>query len=189
MITEKRKDNTMPVWEYGVFGPFDVPRDDDGRVAAAKDRRRFWNKVVEDNKKPGLSTASGCYIFGIRASNGATPWYVGQAKYQFREECFTDSKLLRYNKILAGGKKGTPILLLLARMTPKEGSFQGRLSELEANNLETLLIGKCVRANPDLLNISRTAFFKNAKIPGLLNSPPGAPSPSVEFLKRLLNLK
>ena len=178
----------MPVWEYGVFGPFEVPRKDGGRVAAAKALRLFWNEVVEDIKKPGLSTASGCYIFGIRASKGATPWYVGQAKKKFREECFAPAKLNHYNEILAEYQTGTPILLLLARKTPK-GSFVKSLSEREANNLETLLIGNCLRANPDLLNISRTSFFKKAKIPGLLNSPPGALSPSVEFLKRLLNLE
>ena len=173
--------------KYDVFGPFEVPRNHGGRVAAARARRLFWNEEVEEDE-PGLSTASGCYIFGIRAGTGATPWYVGQAKNTFKGECFMPDKLNHYNGILAEYQTGTPILLLLARMTPK-GSFMKSLSEREANNLETLLIGNCLRANLDLLNISRTSFFKKAKIPGLLNSPPGALSPSVEFLKRLLNLE
>ena len=173
--------------KYGVFGEFDIPRCKAKRMVDEVDDGKlqgFWKKVGK--KKPGLPNASGCYIFGIRASKGATPWYVGQAKHQFREECFTDSKLLRYNKILAGGKKGTPILLLLARKTPN-GRFKESLSDREANRLETLLIYSCLQANQELLNISGTSFFREAKIAGLLNE--GARSSSAKFLRRLLNLK
>ena len=158
-----------------------------GSAAAARSRRLFWNEEVEEND-PGLANASGCYIFGIRAGKGATPWYVGQAKNTFQDECFTDSKLLRYNKVLAGGEKGTPILLLLARKTPKGKSVKS-LTKLEADSLENLLIYNCLRANQRLLNISGTSFFKEARIPGLLNSPQGAPLAGASFLRRLLNLE
>ena len=63
------------------------------------------------------------------------------------------------------------------------------LSEREAKNLEDLLIGNCLRANQGLLNISGTAFFKEARIPGLLNNPKGAPLAGAGFLRRLLNLE
>ena len=56
---------------YGVFGPFEVPRDDDGRVADFGQLRDFWGKVGENH--PELPNASGCYIFGIRAGRGGTP--------------------------------------------------------------------------------------------------------------------
>ena len=171
---------------YGVFGPFKVPRDDGGRVADSGQLRDFWGKVGKND--PGLPDASGCYIFGIRASKGAKPWYVGQAKQAFRNECFTYHKLHHYNKVLADRKKGTPILLLLVRLTPG-GGFVNQLSKSEANSLENLLIYNCLRANQELLNTSRTSFFREAEIPGLLNSPQGAPSESTKFLSRLLNLE
>lgn len=63
-----------------------------------------------------------------------------------------------------------------------------QLSESEANNLESLLIYNCLRANQELLNKSRTSFLREAEIPGLLNSPQGAPSESTKFLRRLLSL-
>ena len=166
--------------KYDVFGPFKVPRKDGGLVANAKALGRFWNEEVEEDE-PGLSTASGCYIFGI----GATPWYVGQAKNTFKGECFKPDKLNHYDGILAV-RQGRPILHLLARKTPT-GSFKRRLRKSEADSLETLLIYKCLCANPDLLNTSRTSFFKKAKIPGLLNKE--ARSSSEKFLKRLLNLE
>ena len=101
---------------YGVFGPFKVPRRDSRRIVTPRQLRDFWEGVGE--KHPGLPDASGCYIFGIRAGGGATPWYVGQAKKTFRQECFTPHKLLRYNEALVNLNKGTPILLFLARQTP-----------------------------------------------------------------------
>ena len=171
---------------YGVFGPFKVPRRDSRRIVTPRQLRDFWEGVGE--KHPGLPDASGCYIFGISASGGARPWYVGQAKRAFRKECFTPHKLLRYNEALADRKRGKPILLLLARQT-SGGRFANQLSDREANNLENLLIHNCLRANRKLLNISKTSFLKEAEIPGLLNSPPGAPSESTVFLRGLLNLE
>lgn len=175
----------MNVKKCGVFGPFDVPRCKAKRMIDDSRIRNFWEKREETTK--GLPYASGCYIFGIRAGKGATPWYVGQAKNTFLGECFMPDKLLRYNKILADLKKGAPILLLLARQTPK-GKFQKKLAADEADSLEYLLIGNCLRANPRLLNISRTSFFREAEVPSLLNSPKGPPSDSAKFLRRLLNL-
>ena len=171
--------------KYGVFGPFEVPRHDGGRVVASGQLQDFWEEVGKNH--PGLPDASGCYIFGIRAGKGATPWYVGQAKKAFREECFTYHKLHRYNEVLVDLKKGTPILLFLARQTPK-GRFANKLPKPEADSLENLLIHNCLRANQELLNISKTSFFKEAEIPGLLNSPQGVPPESTRFLRRLLNL-
>ena len=73
----------MPERNYGLFGPFEIPRVANGRV----DQRmlgNFWEKA--EAGCPGLAKASGCYIFGIRAAKGARPWYVGQAKKAFKRD-------------------------------------------------------------------------------------------------------
>ena len=175
----------MAVRDYGVFGPCDIPRDTSGHV---DDKRlaQFWQKA-EAMFVDGLAGASGCYIFGVRAGRGATPWYIGQAKHSFKQECFTDRNLRRYDKILRQGR-GTPILFLLARRTPV-GRFQRRLGEAEANRLENLLIDHCLQANSNLLNKRGTAFLKEVRIPGLLNSPPGPYSQEAKSLRRLLSIK
>ena len=171
--------------KYGVFGPFEIPMHAGTRVVDRKQLRDFWEEKVGKNN-PGLPDASGCYIFGIHAKAGVAPWYVGQAKKTFRGECFTDHKRQRYSEALVK-KKGTPILLLLARQTSR-GKFATELKNSEANLLENMLIQNCLRANREMLNISNTSFFKEAEIPGLLNSPRGAPSKSTEFLRCLLKL-
>ena len=174
----------MPERNYGLFGPFEIPRAANGRV----DQRvlgDFWEKA--EAGCPGLAKASGCYIFGIRAAKGARPWYVGQARKAFKRECFTDSKLLRYNTVLADQDKGTPILFLLARMTPG-GRFKMSLGVREAGWVESMLIHHCLDANGDLLNVSGTALSTEVVIPGLFRSPPGKPTPEARFLKTLLSL-
>ena len=170
--------------KYGVFGPFDIPRCDSGKVADAEARQYMWGQV--EKKDPELPHANGCYIFSIGARKEATPWYVGQTNNGFRNECFAPHKLDLYNEILPRCKEETRFLLLLARETPT-GRFQQNLAKSEAASLEYLLISHCLRANQELLNTSKTAFLREAEIPGLLNSPQRKSSRSAKFLSRLLN--
>ena len=177
----------MPDRKYDVFGPFEIPRTENRQRVDRKSLRHFWNEVEAlRQKNEGLASASGCYIFAIRAGKGAKPWYVGQATKTFRQECFTPHKLVHYNEVLTE-RKGTPILFLLARMTPT-GRFANKLGAREADWAENLLIHHCLRANDDLLNIRGTAFSTEVVIPGLLNSPQARRSREARDLRGLLNL-
>ena len=179
----------MPVRRrYEVFGPFEIPRTANLRRIDENSLRVFWNELEKLRaKNKGLASASGCYIFGIRAGKGAKPWYVGQAKKTFKQECFTDHKLVRYNRVLTE-RKGTPILFLLARRTPT-GRFAGKLGSKEADWVEKRLIHHCLDANDGLLNVRDTAFSQEVIIPGLLNSPKARRSTEVQELRSLLTLK
>lgn len=165
-------------------GP-NIPRAANGRVDQ-RVLRDFWEEA--EAGCPGLAKASGCYIFGIWAAKEAKPLYVGQAKKAFKRECFTDSKLLRYNRVLADQGRGTPILFLLARMTPGGRFKKGLLGVREADWVENMLIRHCLDANKDLLNVSGTALSTEVVIPGLFRSPPGKPTQEASFLKTLLSL-
>ena len=170
---------------YELFGPLSIPRvKKTNRVAGSK-LASLWAEA--EDAAYGLSSASGCYLFGIRAGRGATPWYVGQAKVSFQRECFTDNKLVRYNEVLASHKRGTPFLFLVSRMTPG-GKFQKELNASEANRLEAFLLDLCLQANIDLKNKSGTSFVRDTHIPGLLNSDLRSTTEQTDFLRRLLNL-
>ena len=178
----------MPDRRYDVFGPFEIPRTNSRRRVDRSSLRDFWNELEALRpKNEGLASASGCYIFGIRAGKGAKPWYVGQATRTFRQECFTPHKLVRYNEVLTE-RKGTPLLFLLARMTPT-GRFAGKLGPKEADWVENQLIHHCLSANDDLLNVRGTAFSAEVIIPGLLNSPQARRSTEVQDLRSLLSLQ
>lgn len=171
--------------KYRVFGPFEIPRMSNLKRVDKTALKDFWEALHEKNV--GLASASGCYIFGIRAGKGAKPWYVGQATKTFKQECFTDHKLLHYNSILTE-RMGTPILFLLARMTPT-GRFAAKLNTKEAAWVEERLIHQCLDANDDLLNVRNTAFSQEIIIPGILNSPKSRRSREERELRKLLALK
>ena len=171
--------------KYNLFGEFEIPRADNGRVTNEV-LRNFWEKP--EKSKKGLATASGCYIFGIRAARGIRPWYVGQATVTFKQECFTPDKRDRYDEVLANHRRGTPVLFLLARMTPKRGQFLRRLGDRDADWVEKLLIQHCLSANAKLLNVQGAVLPTEVVIHGLLNTPRGKPSKGAQDLRRLLNL-
>lgn len=79
---------------FSIYGPFEVRRKN-GLVDSQKSaKEKFW-KIV-NKKAPGLSEASGCYLFLV---NSKTPWYVGKAERQsFEREVFSDHKLKHYNE-------------------------------------------------------------------------------------------
>ena len=176
----------MPVRrKYDVFGPFEIPRIKNGRRVDRDRRKNFWDELEEKNE--GLAFASGCYIFGIRAGQGAKPWYIGKATKTFKQECFTDHKLVKYNQVL-DQMKGTPILFLLARRTPT-GKFAKNLGAKESEWVERELIHRCLDANDSLLNKRDTAFYQEVIIPGLINNPRARPSLEVQKLLNLLKPK
>jgi hypothetical protein len=165
----------------------EIPRQLNGLVAADKESLRdFWNRAdveVED----GLSGAIGCYIFSIRAGKGSLPWYVGLAEKQsFRKECFSSHKLVHYNNAIAA-RKGTPLLTLIAKYTPKDKLINPTGNEhKDIQFLETMLISNSLSRNPDLYNARDTKMLREMVVPGLLNSPQGKATVSVSDFRGLI---
>ena len=170
---------------YWVYGPFVIPRSGDGSEVDRNRLQQFWEEVEASDW--GLSLASGCYVFGMRAPRGAKPWYVGQAKVSFKQECFTTHKLNHYNRVI-GGRKGTPILFLVARTTPETERFTKRLGRREADWVENMLMRQCLVANRKLLNVSGLAFAKEVVVPGVFRPGRGQLSSDVREFKKLLSL-
>lgn len=170
--------------------PFlEIPRKKNGFVEGQrKELNRFW-ETVDEQIKAGLSNAVGCYIFAIRAGKGALPWYIGKAEKQsFQKECFTTHKLYHYNNIIAD-RKGTPLLLLLPKLTTK-----GRLAKPSSRGhrdidfLEKILLSACIQRNPNLSNIKDTKLLREIVVHGFLNNPKGKCSESVSGFKTLLGV-
>ena len=170
---------------YGIFGGFEVPQKafkkrgkvfDDSKCAL----KQFWDAV--DEACPGLSNACGCYVFAVRTAKGIKPWYVGQTKKSFKEECYEPTKRNHYHGVFHKVRSGTPILIFVARRT-EGGRFSRKLKEDEADFVEKRLIGLALKQNPDLCNIQNTQFIRDIQIPGILNSPPGKPTPATAVLR------
>ena len=176
---------------FHPFGPFEIPRSANGLIDRDKEsRRKFWNKVAD--KGEGSPEAVGCYIFSIRVGGGTLPWYVGLTKKQsFRTECLSSHKLNHYDHVLVG-RKGTPLLTLLAKYTSDSYERYARPSangHRDIQFLEKHLISLAIRRNPDLRNIQDTKFLRRMVVHGVLNTPPGRQASSVSELKNLLQLQ
>ena len=172
---------------YEVFGPFDVPRKESktGRTLDFSNGAlaSFWERV--ERERLGLSSGAGCYLFAVRAARGIRPWYVGQSKGAFEKECFAHHKRSVYREVMDDVSKGTPVLFLIARMTPA-GKLSKNIRQDEADFVERLLIHEATNANAQLKNTKNTRFLKTVEIPGVLNSPSGMPSEAVRSFKTAL---
>ena len=161
--------------KYDAYGVFEVPRMKAAHGKRVLDSSKealdgFW-KEVED-QVPGLSTARGCYIFSTRAGQGYKPWYVGQSKTGFVNECFKSHKVNHYHDVLNSITKGTPVLVFVARLTPG-GGFSKKYAEGELGFIEKQLISLALSKNAELKNTKNTKFPRSLQIPGVLNSPAG----------------
>ena len=177
---------------YDTYGPFEVPRTQAAngqRTLDLEARRRgeFWQQVEDD--APGLSAGRGCYIFALKAGRGITPWYVGVSTTGFVNECFQPQKQVIYQSAYNEVRKGKPVLVLVARMTEGGRLSKGRLGSREAGFVERTLMHRAWSRNPKLKNVTGLAMARQLKIPGLLNTDPGAPSEGVQLLRGTLGIR
>ena len=172
---------------YAVYGAFVIPRDDRGSIP--RDVSGFWDTI--ESECPGLSTAIGVYVFGLRSSGGPaiTPWYVGRSisANGFKRECFTAHKRDCYHDAMADYDRATPGLFLIARLT-ETGRFSQDRSLNEIDFLEKYFIGLAINANPEIVNRRSTVNFTDVVVPGVLNSPPGNPGAGAVNLKAAFGL-
>ena len=170
---------------YEVFGEFEIPQKSrkDGKKTLDFSKEalaNFWGEV--ERARAGIQSGAGCYLFAVRASKGMRPWYVGQSKGAFQKECFAPHKQSIYRNVMDDTAKGTPVLFLIARVTPT-GKLSKSMPKNEANFIERKLIHDATNANPELKNIQNATFVRTLEIPGVLNSPKGQPSDAVKRLK------
>ena len=165
----------------------EIAKQNNGLIADDKVSLATLWQSIDERIEDGLSGAIGCYIFSIRAGKGVLPWYVGLAEKQsFRKECFTSHKLKHYNNAIAN-RKGTPLLTLVAKYTPK-GKLVGPTGNehRDIQFLETMLIASCMNRNGDLYNVKDTKLLREMVVPGLLNTPQGKSSVSVAEFRALV---
>ena len=173
---------------YEVYGPFWSPRAQS--EASGDNLRAFWDEIEE--MVPGLPRAIGIYVFSTCHGENYTPWYVGKtnAKTGFRGEIFQDHKLNHYVRANEQ-KRGYPAIHLIAKIEPVRENFcraSGR-SGREIDELETVIIGMALRANPNVRNSKKTWFNKTCQVPGIIGeSVIGRPSDAVVTLRNTLNL-
>lgn len=184
--------------QFEFFGPFQIPinRDSGLIIRTSAELRLFWDDVVESPRQrgaEGLSHACGCYLYGLRAGGGIRIHYVGQAnKQSFRKEALHPTKQVLYNEAYMSQDAGSPVLFLIARMTPGARSFSApttaRKGYREIDFLEDYLMAAALARNPGLLNRQGLAMLRNIQLPGILNHQGGNPGRAATLVKKALRL-
>lgn len=174
--------------QYEIYGPFWSPR---AQTEATGDNlRAFWDEV--EVTVPGLPRAIGIYVFSTCHGETFTSWYVGKtnAKAGFRGEIFQDHKLSHYVQA-SERKRGYPAIHLIAKVEPVRGNFckASKRSGREIDELETVMIGMALRANPHVRNSKKTWFNRNCQVPGIIGGTvSGRPSEAIATLRNTLKL-
>jgi hypothetical protein len=128
---------------FNVYGPFEIPivKYDSGARWIYKDGlSEFWDET-------GCASDSGCYVFAMRSGGGIMPWYAGRSTGPFKNECFTNDKILKYQLALAKVAKGKPVMFLVS-LEPQKGPKNIRAIEA----LEKTLIVLGFDRNVEFIN-------------------------------------
>ena len=155
-----------------VHGPIEIPfgKQRKGSVkhiytANVKD---FWKLRVAK----AISAKKGCYIFALRASRGFTPWYVGKATKSFKREALGAYQLNHYNDVLFDGRKGNPVMFVVAP---------------PANTIETFLIQAAYAENPKIRNRQQTKI-PEWTIKGVVRPKSGKPTKLEQSFKKMMGI-
>ena len=165
---------------FTVQGPFKVPTN--SKIFRSKKKytvnsTAFWEK--EETKK--FENCKGCYVFANASGTGYTPIYVGKTNKTFKKECFQAHKKTKLDEYLKDvGKSSLYVFFVVLEGLKKY------LDEIDA--CETLLIQKCQKANPDILNERK--LKEPFVIEGIYgNKKTGKPKSAVSKFKKCLNIK
>jgi hypothetical protein len=172
---------------FDIAGPFDLKRFGSKKILT--DETSNTLKPELDHWHHGLSEACGCYVFGVRAGKGVTPYYVGQAcKTSILKEALNPSNVGKYNKVLSD-RAGTPVIFFIPMKTPagkfrKRKKVGGGLAALDF--LEEWLIGMAIQKNATLINNKKTFFLRNIRVTGFFNARQGEATTASQRLVKAL---
>jgi hypothetical protein len=176
-----------PRYAYKTFGPLRLGSGVDlSYLPIAND---FWNDI--DETHPGARSATGVYIFVVKASKRSRlkPWYVGMTDITFENRFHNHTTL--FGKL--AGKKGNVSVFLIARLKPGSKSLIAGPKKSESNDiLETMLIERCLDLNPKLFNASKVKHVKGLLVPGFKGKKVGKPkaaSRQLDFMLRKIKVE
>lgn len=177
-MAAKKSSTVKPVKMFEISGPYVI------KAVKAKntrlldmDQSAFWNHGPAHLRKK-----IGCYVFGIRASKGIRPVYVGKTWRAFEKEAFGPYQINQYNAELAEIAKGAPVMFFVEYPAGK-----GATNKKMIRDIEQFLIQVAVAKNPNLRNVQNSGP-KKWGITGILRTGKGTSSKSSQKFKKALSI-
>jgi hypothetical protein len=174
----KEGGNNSTKIELHIFGPFDVGCEKKLKGSVRQINQKH-GKIFWDTEASHYATKQGCYVFALRVSKGFNPWYVGKTTKNFKQECFTYHNLQKYNEVLFRGKRGNPVIFLVAHKD------KNRVPKRVIDEMETFLIRYALYANPELKNKAKTKL-PNWSIKGVFRG--GWPDTRAKAFVKMMSL-
>jgi len=150
--------------KYEVFGPLQFRLEGSSSFDDALDE-------LFTKRKEGLENAVGAYVWTRNEGGAKIPWNVGMTSRQGFKTRF-GQKAKTIAQLLADSETNVAEVYLLALCNKKGGFRKPTKSEkgIPANDwLETMLIASAIRVNPELRNVARSKYLRNAVVEGYLN--------------------
>lgn len=174
---------------FEVFGPYLFKTK---TIIKSEHVAALREEIAESECGSVLSTAPGCYVFGVKSSGAprVIPWYVGKAERQpVIKEATNGQHLQLYNEIFDNYKNGHPALYFLPSTTPKGKATAladpgGSKPAIEF--LEDWLIATCLKANAGLWNVKKTRMLRELYVRGIFNPSKGDLNASAASFKKCI---
>ncbi|MGD8561903.1 MAG: hypothetical protein PVG03_05190 [Desulfarculaceae bacterium] len=161
---------------FEVRGPFKIyttGTTKGSQLIKKEDLRFFW----KDNRT--FADRVGCYVFTMKYY-GYVPWYVGKTLKGFKAECFTDSKRVKYNEVLAESETGQPYMFFVIKTN------RGPIAKNHISQMEKHLIRAGYAVNHGLKNTHNTVEEVNWVIKNVTEYTRGrTPNAARQFCKML----
>jgi hypothetical protein len=168
--------------ELIVLGPYKIPYDRHTKGTSKQIKKEnvksFWEQ--EDVKLVALK--QGCYVFALKNGKGFTPWYVGKATKNFKKEVFNPRNLNHYNEVMFKGRRGTPVVFLIAKPANLKA-----IPKKQIDDLEIFLIQSAYYKNSELKN-TQNANEPSWCIAGVVRSGKGKATKNSKQFKLMLSL-
>ncbi len=166
-----------------VVGPLEIPYDRQTRGLGKRIDRNHASEFWEQEDATLVAPKQGCYVFGLRAGKGITPWYVGRTSRSLKKECFHYHKLAHYNKVLFRGVKGRPVMFFVVPEGGRKTVSAKTLKDMEKSLIQTALF-----KNPRIANTKNTKNIPHWGIAGVVRSGKGKSSATSRKFKSMMGL-
>ncbi len=163
-----------------VHAPIEIPFRENGNLKFIEGVhvRAFWKQRTAK----AIAAKQGCYVFALRASRGYTPWYVGKATKTFKQEALGWYQLNHYNAVLFDGRKGTPVMFIIAPRGNKKA-----VPKATCGQIETFLIQTAYAENPEIRNRQQTKM-PDWTIKGVVRPTQGKPTTTEQAFNTMMGI-
>ena len=168
--------------ELIVLGPYSIPYDGHAKGISKQITRENAKSFWQQEEVEQIAMKQGCYIFALKTGKGFTPWYVGKTTKNFKQEALHPTKLNHYNEVIFKGRRGTPVVFLIAKPANLK-----TIPKKHLDDLERFLIQNAYYKNPEIKN-KQNVSDPSWSITGVVRGGKGKASTNAKQFKCMLNL-